>query len=247
MPSSSSFLPAGLASLLLAAIAGLAPPALAAAFNPAPSAQLDYSVRARQSGIALSGRSKVLWQADSARYLTSAETSAMLVGKILEERSEGVLNAHGLQPQAYTEKRFRKEATTTSIDRKAGTVRFGETGQTQKLGAIEQDRASALWQLVGLLRAEKKSLKPGMSWRMTVAGQQDADPWIFTLQSKERLSTALGELDTVHLIRQPPAHVKERRVDIWLAPSQEWYPVRVRFEDSNGEYVEQFIEGIKRQ
>lgn len=238
-------------ALLLSAMLSL--PCLAqstndhAAINLPPSAQLDYSVRARQSGITLAGRSRLLWQADSARYLVSAETSAMLVGKILDERSEGKVDSRGLVPMVYTEKRFRKEATSTQFERDTGLIRFGDSQATQKIVGAEQDRASALWQLISLLRAEKRPIKSSMSWKFMVAGQRDADPWVFKVQGRERLKTALGEIDTVHLVRLPPPDAQKRRVDIWLAPSQEWYPVRTRFEDSNDEFVEQFIEGIKRQ
>ncbi len=211
-----------------------------------PPVQLEYSVRARQSGIMLSGRSRLLWQADQTQYLISAETSAMLVGKILDERSEGSVDRNGLLPLAYTEKRFRKDATTTRFERDAGLIRFGDSQATQKIQGGEQDRASALWQMIAILRAEKRAIKPGMSWTFTVAGQRDADPWTFKVQGRERLQTALGEIDTVHLVRLPPEDARHRRVDIWLAPAQEWYPVHTRFEDSD-EFVEQFIEGIKRQ
>lgn len=242
--------PAAWSALWLACL--LAQPVVARASNTQPtvnlppSAQLDYSVRARQSGITLSGRSRLLWQVDKSRYLVSAETSAMLVGKILDERSEGAIDPRGLAPSAFTEKRFRKEATTTRFERDAGLIRFGESQATQKIVGGEQDRASALWQMIGLLRAEKRAIKPGMSWKFTVAGQRDSDPWTFKVQARERLQTSIGEVDTVHLVRLPPDDARHRRVEIWLAPGQEWYPVRTRFEDGD-EFVEQFIEGVKRQ
>lgn len=212
-----------------------------------PAALLNYSIKARQSGITLSGRSRLLWQADGASYLTTVETSAMLLGKILDERSEGALDAAGLVPNAYTEKRFRKPASTTSFDRRARLIRFGETQQIQPLQGGEQDRASAIWQLISLARAEKKRIKPGTTWRFVVAGQRDTDPWTFIVQARERINTALGELETLHIVRAPLADARARRLDIWLAPSVEWYPVRLRFEDSNGEYIEQFIETISKQ
>jgi hypothetical protein len=225
----------------------LAPSLAAAALNMPPSAQLEYSIRAKQSGLALSGRATIQWQVDHARYLVIGETSAMLVGKILDERSEGSVDAHGLQPSSYTEKRFRKPASVTSFDRAAGNVRFGRSQKLEKLQVGEQDRASALWQLIATLRSEKKAPKLGMSWRFPVAGQEDSDPWTFVFQGRERLKTSLGELDTLHLVRQQ-SHPNDRRLDIWLAPGMEWYPVRLRFEDDgNNEYIEQFLEGIKRQ
>ncbi|WP_151448007.1 DUF3108 domain-containing protein [Lacisediminimonas profundi] len=226
--------------------AAVAAPA-AATVNMPPSAQLNYSIQARQSGITLSGRARVLWQVDARKYLASTETSAMLLGKILDERSEGAVDSRGLVPFAYTEKRFRKEASTTSFDRNARLIRFGDAQHTQALRGGEQDRASAIWQLISIVRAERKAIKPGATWRFVVAGQRDTDPWTFTVRAKQRISTALGELETVHIVRAPPEDAKERRLDIWLAPSLEWYPVRLRFEDSNGEFIEQFIEGIEKK
>ncbi|MDB5796536.1 MAG: hypothetical protein JWP36_438 [Paucimonas sp.] len=214
--------------------------------NMPPAAELDYSIRARQSGIALSGRARLTWLPTGDRYLASAETSAMLVGKILDERSEGGIDAGGLQPVAYTEKRFRKDATTTSFDRKAGVLRFGESQQTQRLQGGEQDRASALWQLIASARAGKNPYRPGHTWRFVVAGQRDSDPWTFSVLAREKIKTSLGELDTLHIVRTPPPEARERKLDIWLAPSMDWYPVRLRFEDSNGEFIEQFIEGINK-
>ena len=218
----------------------------AAAVNVPPSARLDYTIKARQSGIILAGRARVHWQAGGGKYSASAETTAMLLGKILNERSEGTINANGLVPAAYTEKRFRKPPTTTRFDRRARLIRFGEGEQTRPLQGGEQDRASAIWQLIALARAEKRAIKPGTSWRFLVAGQRDADPWTFIVEARERIKTPLGELDTVHILRAPPADAKSRRLDIWLAPSLEWFPVQLRFEEGEGEYVEQFIEAISR-
>jgi hypothetical protein len=33
-------------------------------------------------------------------------------------------------------------------------------------------------------------------------------------------------------------------VDLWLSPSLEWYPVKVTFEDDDGDYVEQTLQKI---
>jgi hypothetical protein len=104
------------ALLLASSLAYAAPAASAprAVVSMPPAVVLNYSVTARQSGITLSGRSQLLWQADGASYLTTAETSAMLVGKILDERSEGTLDASGLAPAAYTEKRRRRHRRAAS-------------------------------------------------------------------------------------------------------------------------------------
>jgi hypothetical protein len=33
---------------------------------------------------------------------------------------------------------------------------------------------------------------------------------------------------------------------LWLAPSRDWYPVRLRFTDADGDYVDQVITDIKK-
>lgn len=233
------------AALLLCTLMPVSVVQAAPTVNLPPGAHLDYSIKAKLSGVTVSGRARVLWQVAGGKYLTATETSAILFGKILDERSEGSITPQGLVPLAYTEKRFRKEPTTTRFDRHARLMRFGENGQTQPLKGGEQDRASAIWQMIALVRAEKRPIVPGMTWRFMVAGQRDADPWTFIVRKRERINTALGEMEAVHIVRNPPADAKQRQVDIWLAPSLEWYPVRIRFQDS-GEFVEQFIEEIKR-
>jgi len=40
----------------------------------------------------------------------------------------------------------------------------------------------------------------------------------------------MGELDTIHVKRER-RDSRGDSVEIWLAPSQEWYPVKLRFED----------------
>ena len=42
----------------------------------------------------------------------------------------------------------------------------------------------------------------------------------------------------------PPPDSKEQALDIWLAPSKEWYPVRLRFTDNEDEFVDQTLQNI---
>ena len=40
---------------------------------------------------------------------------------------------------------------------------------------------------------------------------------------------------------------KGQQVDLWLAPSLEWYPVKVTFADEDGDYVEQTLQKIVKK
>lgn len=215
--------------------------------NVPPSAELSYSIKARESGIQLEGNAQVRWTASAKQFAVTSEARAMLLGKILDSKSEGAIDAHGLAPASFTEKRFRKEATTTTFDRGTHTIRFSSSGQTYPIKGGEQDRNSAIWQLIAVARAAGAKFKPGSEWTFFVAGQRDADPWTFKVLGQEKIRTPLGELDTLHVEKAPPPDSKEQRVDIWLAPKQEWYPVRLRYSEPDGDFIEQTLEQIDRK
>ncbi|WP_374011279.1 DUF3108 domain-containing protein [Massilia sp. Se16.2.3] len=69
----------------------------------------------------------------------------------------------------------------------------------------------------------------------------------FKVVKREKIQTAMGALDTLLVTRQPRAEGKSEGVDIWLAPGQEWYPVKLRFRDDERETIEQTVTKITRK
>lgn len=244
-----------LAGAALAAAAGLAGasgaaehPAVKRAFDLPPSADLSYSIKARQKGLSLNGEALISWRTADGKYSVSSETRASILGKIQENRSEGLIDAYGIAPATFTEKRFRKAPYTVTFERDSKTIRFTEGKDTYPLKGGEQDRGSVQWQLAALARAAPDKFVPGSEWRFFVAGRRDADPWVFKVVQREKIATGLGELDTVHLVRTPAPDSRDQQLDIWLAPGQEWYPARLRFsEHDEGEVVEQTLEKISKK
>ena len=231
-------------SSVLAADADAEHPVIKRAFKLAPSADLVYSIKAKQKGIALSGESVSNWRAGDGKYSLLAETKAALFGKILEQRSEGTVDDYGLAPAQFVEKRFRKAAATTIFKRDSKTIAFSEGDKSYALKGGEQDRNSAVWQLTAVARAAPEKFVPGSEWAFFVAGRHDAEPWIFKVVKQETVGTGQGLVEAVHLIKAPPTDKKGQQVDLWLAPSLEWYPVKVTFEDEDGDYVEQTLQKI---
>jgi hypothetical protein len=211
-----------------------------------PSAELMYHINAKQRGIAVDGDATVRWMHEGKKFAVSSEVRAMVVGKILESRSEGQVDNHGLVPELFTEKRLRKEKITTSFDREAGLIRFSKSQDTQPIVGGEQDRTSAVWQLVAMARGANSKIKPGTEWRFVVAGQSDAEPWTFRVVTQEKINTQAGELNTVHISRVPQPDSRDQQLDIWLAPAMEWYPVRLRFSDDNGDFIDQTLKKANR-
>jgi hypothetical protein len=240
------------AALLLAAAAGAAcaadvHPAVKRPFDPPPSADLHYDLSARQHGLSLSGDAPITWRVGDGKYSVNAESRVALLGKLTENRSQGTIDSYGLAPAEFYEKRFRKDPTTTAFNRDSGMLSFSEGKETYPLKGGEQDRASVTWQLVAVARAAGERFKPGSTWPFFVAGRRDADAWTFRVVGREKVHTGIGELDTVHVLREPMADAQGQTLDIWLAPSREWYPVKLRFTDDDKDYVEQTLARLTRK
>ncbi|HJV82216.1 DUF3108 domain-containing protein [Noviherbaspirillum sp.] len=215
--------------------------------NIPPSVDLSYKIMSRQKGFPVEGEAVVKWETADKKFSVANEARAMLVGKILDARSEGVIDDYGLAPTSFTEKRFRKGATTTSFDRSAGVIRFSGSEDTYPLSGGEQDRSSAVWQLIAIARAAHGKFKPGSEWTFSVAGRNDAHAWTFKVLKQEKIATALGTLNTLHVTRVHEPDSGDQQIDIWLAPQQEWYPARIRYSESDGDYIEQTLESISKK
>lgn len=214
----------------------------------APSADLNYAIEARQKGFTLPGEALLTWRAGDGKYSIVAETRSPLLGKILETRSEGTIDQYGLAPAQFTEKKFRKDATNTVFDRTANTIGFTDGKQSFPIVGGEQDRASATWQLVALARATPAKFVAGSEWTFFVAGPRDGEPWTFKVVKREKvdLGGTIGSVEALHILRAPPPDDKGQSLDLWLAPSMEWYPVKVRFSDDD-DFVEQHLSKITKR
>lgn len=212
-----------------------------------PSADLTYKITARQKGITLGGEALINWRAGDGKYSVANTSRAQILGKILENRSEGLIDEYGLAPLRFYEKRFRKEPTAANFDRSGKRISFENDKMSYQLLGGEQDRGSAQWQLAAVARAAPEKFVPGSEWKFFVVGRRDAEVWTFRVARRETIRTGMGNMQTIHLIKAPPADSKEQQLDVWLAPGREWYPVKLRFSDEEGEYVEQTIQSIVKK
>lgn len=230
---------------LAALLAGAALIAQAAPlFKAAPSAQLQYAVKSRQSGFTLSGVSTVNWQAQDGKYRVTSETVASLLGKIVESSSEGQFDEQGLAPAQAVEKRIRKDRAVTTFRRDSRTIAFANADdEPAQLKGGEQDRLSVLWQLVGQARANPERFAKDAKFDVVVAGPHRADRWEFRVVGRETIDTPLGPQSAVHLNRTPASR-GDQALDIWLAPKLEWYPLRLRYTENDGDFIEQTLDKI---
>lgn len=235
-----------LASVLLVASA-ITAAADTTAIKPPPPAQLLYKAHADVHGLVLDGESEINWSWDTSQYKLSLETRAALTGVLLADKSEGGFDRDGFAPNNYTARRFMKGKSVARFDRTTGEIDFAGDGPTHKMQGGEQDRVSVLWQLLSMIRARPNDFKPGTRKSFYVAGHRNGDPWTFEVKDKQRLRSVFGDIDTLHIAYVPEDQSMKTHVEIWLAPSQDWFPVRIRFSEPNGDFIDQTLEKLNRK
>jgi hypothetical protein len=99
---------------------------------------------------------------------------------------------------------------------------------------------------VSLLRSSNENFKPGYEWKVFVAGLRDAEYWTFKVLDIVKINTAFGEVEAIHLLREPPPDAKSQRLELWLASSLEYYPLRISFVEPGGDHVDQRLIAIKK-
>ena len=156
-------------------------------------------------------------------------------------QSAGRVNAAGLQPLAFEERRARdpKRDVSATFDWTRGVMesRFrGETSQHALLPET-QDRISMMYQFM--------HLKPRTgNVVMSMSNGRKVEAYTYRVLDDVRLATPMGELDTVH-IQRVTLSPKDSKVEVWLAKQHHNFPVRVIFDDPKGLRVEQTIVALQ--
>jgi len=206
-----------------------------------PSARLRYDVVAYKDQQPYYGNGTFVWESNGGRYRLTGEAKATLLFfdvTVLNFSSEGVINEFGAAPVLYTEKPWRKSATNTHFQHEQQKISFSATTASYPYLGGEQDRASVLWQVAGIARAEPEKLHAGRVLQIVVAGPRDAKTWQLQVLGQEEIDGPAGKLQAWHVARVRPAESYERRVDIWFAPDLNWYPVKLRETSANGDYLD---------
>jgi hypothetical protein len=213
-----------------------------------PSAKLDMDVKRKDAdGTNWSGSASLGWQLDGGSYRATQEVSvSLLIARVnvLEVRSEGAIDDFGIAPATFNEKRRNRSATATHFNQQERKITFSASERTLPLAPGAQDRATVLFQLAGIGRADVNQY--GKDIDIQVGEDRDAPVYRFQLVGEEELETKMGKLVTWHLARPPKPGSYSARLDIWLAPSQDWYPVQIRNTEGNGAVTTQTVTRITK-
>jgi hypothetical protein len=104
-----------------------------------------------------------------------------------------------------------------------------------------QDRLSFQFQLMAIGQTLPDAMREGATISMEVAGPGDIESYHFLVVGTETIETGAGPIDAIKLDRpkSPPA---EARVEVWLAPSRNYLPIKLRFTDRRDNTTESLLE-----
>jgi len=215
-----------------------------------PSATFEMDVaRVDADGTKWTGAAAMAWHTDGSTYRSSVEAGVSLLVtrlNLLVLRSEGTIDDYGIAPDRAAEKRARRAETATHFNRsgeRAGTISFSASDRSFPLLAGAQDKATVPFQLAGIGRADINQF--GGDIDIQVGEDKAASLFRFQLVGEEELNTRMGKLVTWHLTRPPMPGTYSSRLDIWLAPGMQWYPVQIRNTEASGALTTQTVSHIK--
>ncbi|MBO9536548.1 DUF3108 domain-containing protein [Herbaspirillum sp.] len=215
--------------------------------DPPPSARLEYDVQAAYNQMPVHGSGTLDWKTDGKTYRLDGKAEDFLF-TFLDFSSSGEIDAFGVSPELYTEKRMRKSATNTHFNRARNVISFSASTESYPRNGGEQDRASLVWQLAAIGRGDAGKYRPGAVIDLFVAGVRDGEVWRIQVLGEEDLKLPIGEMRAWHVVRMPQPGSYDQRIDIWLAPLRDWYPVRLRYTDprQNGDYLDMLLYRLKQ-
>ena len=215
--------------------------------NAPASAQFDLHVDRRDAdGTKWQGVAAMAWDNRGDTYQLKLEVGlSMLITRInlLVLTSEGLIDDGSIVPVTATEKRKGRAQTATHFNRDAKAITFSATTATVPWQEGTQDKATVPFQLAAIGRADVNQLAGNID--ILVGEEKEATVFRFQLVGEEELETKMGRLVTWHLRRPPKPGTYSSQLDIWLAPSMQWYPVQIRNTEANGALTTQTVTQIR--
>lgn len=214
-----------------------------AAAAPPKSFKLEYSLKRDGQTI---GRVNDTFQRDGSRYRIESEAkaeglAALFVKGPLRMTSEGEIGPSGLKPLKFERLRNGKSVSAT-FDWNAARVLTSEnaSGAEEPLVPGTQDRLSAIYQF---MFAPPK----GTAIQMPMTNGKKPVDYVFERGKRERISTAAGSFNTIKLTRKRlNASSEDDGVELWLAPSRNHLPVRIKLREDGALYEQDLLKADLR-
>lgn len=233
--------PLALLAALNSPLAAATPTGSAAATTAAPNAlasgtlptriELRYAVTYGDAEV-FSGHER--FAREGGRYTASSDSIARGLAALflsdIRRSSEGIVTATGLRPERYREDRGRRGLRSADLDWAARRATLNNRGQVAVVDLLPGtlDHASFSFSFM--------FAPPGEGdFRIPLTDGRRLKEYRYRYIGRERLTTPVGELDTVHYARVVDAG-DDRSFDVWLAVDRYHLPARIRYAEGSSTF-----------
>ncbi|MEP7139074.1 MAG: DUF3108 domain-containing protein [Caldimonas sp.] len=179
------------------------------------------------------GTGEIRWRRSGDTYSLALE--ARIAGvTLLTWSSDGGIDAAGLAPDRFVDRRARRAPQAANFRRDTGKITFSGARAEWPLLPGSQDELSWMIQLAAIAAADPELLVEGGRITMVVVGARgDARVWTLRSAGRETVDTAAGPVAAVKLVRDSLGPY-ERGYEIWLDPQRSWLPAHVTQRNAAG-------------
>jgi hypothetical protein len=180
---------------------------------------------------------------DGKQYQVYSDTipkgiAALFIDTIRRE-SKGSITENGLRPVSFIERGRKKGIRAAEFDWTNNRLRLihGESNQVVDLpkGSIDQASLPYAFAFAGKIPDD---------FSVHVTDGRRIKEYQYRIIGRERIKSALGEIETIHIQRRPDPSTK-RSFEFWVAVEQHYLPVQVRFTDKKGRLFESVVTSIR--
>ena len=189
--------------------------------------RLVYDVLAGTDGFKL-GQAVYTWKVSGDRYRLQSVAEAQGVATLLmsgriTQTSEGRIGSHGLVPEQFAHAKKDKLKGMAHFD--WGNRQLIMSRGTEPLVKGTQDLLSFSFHLAMTVAGDSQA------WQMPVTNGRKLKTYQFQMVGRERLRAGNAMVDVLHV---RGSRSGDESLDVWLAPTRDWLPLRIRTEDDKG-------------
>lgn len=195
--------------------------------------RVEMTISVEAHGVTVGeGRDVFEHDSDTYRVVSEARTTgvARLLKRVDEKReSRGLVGGSGIQPLVYRQERTGKAPKTATFDWDARklTLQEGDDRETVELPPFTLDQTSLTYAFVFI-----EPPRSG-SFPVQVTDGRRLVEYEVAFVARERIKSALGELDTLRY-RKVQRGDDKRGFEFWLSTAHHHLPVRVRIVEKDG-------------
>jgi hypothetical protein len=191
----------------------------------------------------LAGSARVQWLRQRERYETRVELDLGILGYTF--LSQGEVDGDSLAPRAYQES---TPGRTRLVQLGPDSVVLND-GRTVPKPPGVQDTASQFVELSHRFSTGKEKLVIGGTTTIWLARPGGVDLWTYDIVDRELLRTPqLGTIEAFHLKPRPIEKMRGNiTAEIWLAPTLQYLPVRIRINQGTESWVDILVDRIEQR